>query len=100
MLPAAVANPPSLLPIVSGSVAVIFAVFRSTRDTLGSPQFGTHSDPKPVVNPEHGFFPTVMVSTILLALGSIRETECFGELETHTCSSIASQSGTPGMSNT
>src|SRR5687767_10397767 len=83
-LPAPVARPPSLLPIVSGSVAVTFPVLRSILETLGSPQFGTHRLPKPAANPEHGFLPTAIVSTILLAFGSIRVTVCFGEFETHT----------------
>ena len=99
-LPAPIAMPPSLLPIVSGSVAVTLPVFRSMREMLGSPQLGTQTEPNPAARPEHGFLPTVIVSTIVLASGSMRVTVCFGEFETQTCSSMASQSGTPGMSNT
>ena len=100
MLPEPVARPPSLLPIVNGNVAVTLPVLRSIRDTLGSPQFGTQRLPKPTVNPEHGFLPTAIVSTILLAFGSMRVTVCLGEFETQKCSSIACQSGTPGTSKT
>ena len=78
MLPAPLASPPSLSPIVSGRVAVTFPVFRSMRETLGSSQLGTQRLPKPAASPEHGPLPTAIVSTIVLAFGSIRVTLFFG----------------------
>jgi len=99
-LPAPTAMPPSLLPIVSGNVAVTLPDLRSIRETLLSPQVGTQTDPKPAARPEHGLAPTAMLSTILLVAGSIRVTLFLGEFEIQRCSSTAIQSGAPGMSNT
>src|SRR5262245_55308927 len=99
-LPAPVVRPPSSFPIVSFSVAEILPVPRSRRETLGSPQLGTQRLPKPAARPEQGALPTGIVATIALAFGSIRVTLFFCSFETQTCSSIAIQSGMPGMLKT
>src|SRR4029079_8464676 len=99
-LPAPAAIPPSLSPIVVGSVAVTVPVFRSTRDIVDSPQLGTHRVPKPAASPEHGALPTLIRPTTALARGSMRVTEFAGSFETHTSSSMASQSGAPGTAKT
>src|SRR5262249_38242836 len=67
--PAPIAMPPSLLPIVDGNVAETLPVFRSIRETVLSPQFGTQRLPNPAASPEHGRAPTVMVSRITFFFG-------------------------------
>src|SRR5258708_8973958 len=99
-LPAPVARPPSVLPVPNGTVAVTLPVFRSTRESVWSPQFGTHRLSKPIASPEHGLLPTVTVSAVLLVFGSRRATLFFGLFETHTDSPTAIQSGAPGTSKT
>src|SRR5688500_762766 len=104
-LPAPVARPPSDCWTSKGSVASTLPSFRLTRIRLlpvpsFAPQLGTHRLPNPTASPEHGCLPTAMLAATLFVLGSSRWTVSFGLFETHTCSSMARQSGTPGSSNT
>src|SRR5258708_36406518 len=95
-----VAKPPSESAIPIGKVAITLLVFRSTRDTVWSPQFGTQRLSKPIAKPEQGALPTVMVSATLLVFGSMRATLFLGLFEIQTASPTAIQSGVPGTSNT
>src|SRR5260370_8779288 len=97
-LPAPVARPPSVLPIPNGTVAVTLPVFRSTRESVWSPQFRTHRLSKPIASPDHGLLPTVTMSEVLLVFGSSRATLFFGLFDTHTDSPTSTQSCTPGPS--
>ena len=81
-------------------MTVTLLVFKSTRDSVLSPQFGTHRLSNPMASPEHGALPTVTVSTTLFVLGSMRATLFFGLLEIQTASPTTIQSGVPGTSNT
>src|SRR4029079_5733924 len=81
-------------------VAVTGAVFRSTRATVESPQFGTQRLPKAATSPEQGCLPTDNVAPTRLVDGARRDTLSFGLFDTQTASSIASQSGVPGTGNT
>src|SRR5262249_14129789 len=92
--------PPSVSPIPLAKVAVTLLVFRSTRATVWSPQFGTHKLPNPIARPEHGLLPTSIVADTLLVLGSSRATLFFGLFEIHTSWPTAIQSGDPGTSKT
>ena len=94
------ARPPSESAMPIGKVAVTLLVFRSTRDTVWSPQFGTHRLSKATAKPEQGALPTVTVSATLFVFGSMRTTLFFGLLEIQTASPTAIQSGEPGTSNT
>src|ERR1035438_2285603 len=80
------ARPPSESPIPIGTVTETLLVFKSTRDSVLSPQFGTQRLSKPMARPEHGALPTVTVSAILFVFGSIRATLFFGLLEIQTAS--------------
>src|ERR1700682_1798119 len=100
MLSGLAARPPSESAIPIGTVAVTLFVFRSTRDKVRSPQFGTQRLSKPIAKPEHGALPTMMFSATLLVFGSMRATLFFGLLEIQTESPTAIQSGVPGTSNT
>ena len=99
-LPAPAAIEPSEFPIVVLIVAVTSPVFRSTREIVWSPQLGTHTLPNPAARPEQGLARRRSWPTTVFVLGSRRDTLSFGLFETHTCSSIASQSGVPGTRNT
>src|SRR5215471_9435680 len=71
------------------------------RDSVLSPQFGTHTLPNPAARPEQGRLPTAMAATTVLVLGSSRWTVPFGPLVTHTASSVITcQSGVPSTGNT
>src|SRR5579864_7089269 len=59
---------------------------------------GIQTLPKPKARPAQGPLPVAMVSVILLVLGSMRVRLSFGLFEIQTDSSIAIQSGAPGMS--
>src|SRR5215471_21207830 len=73
----------------------------SIRDTVLSPQFGTHTLPNPAARPEQGFFPTGITAATLLVFGSSRWTVFLGPLETHWASSVVTcQSGEPSTGNT
>src|SRR6267142_2899104 len=85
-LSALVAIPPSLSAGPAEIVAATSFVFISTRESVWSPQFGTHMLPKPAASPEHGFFPTSTVAITLFVLGSSRCTVFFGLLVTQTAS--------------
>ena len=101
-LPAPVAIDPSVLPIEVLKVAVIALDAVSMREIVWSPQFGTHTLPKPTVRPEHGRLPapSAIVAATVLVFGSKRETWSLGLFETQAAWSMASQSGLPPTSNT
>src|SRR5439155_18656824 len=100
MLPAPAANDPSELPIVVRIVAVTAPVLTSTRDSVLSPQFGTHTLPNATARPEQGRLPVAMGVPIVFVFGSSLARLSFGAFDTHAASSIASQSGVPGYTNT
>src|SRR5580765_242357 len=100
MLPAPAAIDPSVLPLVVLIVAETAPVFKSTRLTVWSPQFGTQRLPKPAATREQGALPTVTVAVTVFGLGSSRDTLFFGLFDTQTAASTASQSGVPGTGNT
>src|SRR5437016_1939399 len=81
-------------------VAITLPVFTSRRASARSPQSGTHTLPNPAARPEHGRLPTAVVAVMVLVFGSSYETVSFGSFDTHTCSSIAIQSGEPGTCKT
>src|SRR4029450_10224642 len=101
-LPAPVAIAPSELPIGIAMVAVTALVARSMREIVLSPQLGTHTLPKPVVNPQQGRLPAPrsIVAATMLVFGSNRETLSFGLFDTHAAASMGSQSGVPPTPNT
>ena len=73
----------------------------STREMVLSPQFGTHTLPKPAASPEHGRFPTVTAAATAFVLTSNRCTEFFGPFDTQIASSVTTcQSGVPSTGNT
>src|SRR5262245_10145042 len=101
-LPAPAAMPPSESPMVIGTVAVTALVFKSTRASVLSPQFGTQRLPNAAARPEHGCLPAprATVAATVFVFGSNRDTLSFGSFDTHADSSIASQSGCPPTVNT
>src|SRR3954451_13006619 len=100
MLPPPATIEPSELPIVMGMVAATAPVFRSSREIVLSPQFGTHRLPNAAARPEQGRLPTGTVAATVFEVGLNRATLSLGLLEIHTSSSTAIQSGEPGTGNT
>src|SRR5215472_13059902 len=64
------AIPPSLCDGGIGSVAVTWLVLTSIRESVLSPQFGTHTLPKPAASPEQGRLPTAIAATTVFVFGS------------------------------
>ena len=50
-------------------VAVTLPVFKSTRDSVWSPQLGTQRLPNAAARPEHGRLPTGIVAATVLVVG-------------------------------
>src|ERR1043166_507928 len=95
------AMPPSLSAGGIGRVAVTWFVFISMRESVLSPQLGTHTLPNPAASPEHGLAPTVITAATGLVFGSSPLTVFFGLLVPHTASAVITcQSGVPGTGKT
>src|SRR6059058_1594572 len=87
MLSAPATIDPSELAMPIGNVFVTALVLRSMRESVESPQLGTHRLPNAAASPEHGPLPTVMVAATLFAAGSRRVTVSLGLFEIQTASS-------------